>query len=303
MAMIENKYTITKSSFCSDGLSCAGTLYMPDGARGKIPIVVMGHGFAAERCFRLPAFADVFARNGFAVYFFDYRSFGESQGEPRHHVSPKRHQQDWHKAIAHVRGIAEIDLDKIAIWGSSFSGGHVLQVGAESPHVSAIISQVPHVDGLATAACSSPFQLLQASYAGVRDVFSSLILGKPYYSPVVGRVNEFAAMNKEEVWDGWRAIIPKESAWKNEVQSRIFLELPFYSPVKFASKINVPTLIIAGEYDSITPPKAAKKAAEKIKNSEFCLLKCNHFQAYTGDTFDKNVAIQLDFLRRKLFAA
>jgi len=295
----DTPYSVTESNFCSDGLLCAGTLYMPTNAKGKLPVVIMGHGFAAERCFRLPAFADVFARNGLAVYFFDYRSFGESEGEPRHLVSPKRHQQDWHRAISHIRGMREIDLDRIAIWGSSFSGGHVLQVGAESPHVAAIISQVPHVDGLATAACSEPMQLLHATVAGLRDVFSTHVLGKPFYSRVVGRVDEFAAMNKAEVWEGWEALIPEDSEWENKVQSRIFLELPFYSPIKFASKITVPVMVVAGEFDTITPAKAARKAAERIKNAEFKLLKCNHFQAYTGKAFEENVAIQLEFLQRQ----
>ena len=295
-----NKYSIKESHFISKGLKCAGTLYLPNLKNEKLPIVILAHGFAAERSFRLPAFADCFARNGIAAYFFDYRTFGDSEGEPRHLVDPKAHQEDWHNAISFVANMEQIDPKKIAIWGSSFSGGHVLQVGAESKDVAAIISQVPHVDGFATTVMGKPIDILKASFAAVKDYASQAILNKPFYSQVVGKTDQFAAMNAPEAWDGWHAIVPKDSPWKNQVQSKIFLSLPLYSPAKFASKIKVPTLIIAGNNDTITPAKAAQKAANKIKQAEFHLLECNHFQAYIGEHFEENIELQLNFLKRHL---
>jgi alpha/beta superfamily hydrolase len=56
------------------------------------------------------AFADVFVRAGMAALFFDYRTFGDSEGEPRHWVSPSRHLADWHAALAFLarNGLAEV---------------------------------------------------------------------------------------------------------------------------------------------------------------------------------------------------
>jgi cephalosporin-C deacetylase-like acetyl esterase len=41
----------------------------------------------------------------------------------------------------------EADPDKIGIWGSSYSGGHVLWLGAVDKRVKAVLSQVPCVSG------------------------------------------------------------------------------------------------------------------------------------------------------------
>jgi alpha-beta hydrolase superfamily lysophospholipase len=54
----------------------------------------MAHGFAAEKTFGLAAYAERFAAEGIAVYVFDYRCFGDSDGQPRNLVSPSRHLQD-----------------------------------------------------------------------------------------------------------------------------------------------------------------------------------------------------------------
>ena len=57
------EFTRVNSDFISKGTRCAGWLYRPAGA-AETPVVIMGHGFAAERTFRLPAFAEAFAKKG-----------------------------------------------------------------------------------------------------------------------------------------------------------------------------------------------------------------------------------------------
>lgn len=72
----------SRSDFTSGGVRCAADLYLPD-SKGSPPVIIMGHGFAAERSFCLPAYAEYFAGQGMAVLLSDYRSFGDSDGEPR----------------------------------------------------------------------------------------------------------------------------------------------------------------------------------------------------------------------------
>ena len=76
--------------FESRGTRCAGTLYLPDSAE-RPPVIVLAHGFGAERAWGLPAFAARFVEAGFASFLFDYRGFGDSDGEPRYHVDARRH--------------------------------------------------------------------------------------------------------------------------------------------------------------------------------------------------------------------
>jgi hypothetical protein len=72
--------------------------------------------------------------------------------------------------------------------------------------------------------------------------------------------------------------------------------LPLYSPIRHAHKVKAPTLVIAGRTDSVTPATAA----QRIPNGRFELLDSNHFQPYIGDMFEKNIALQLAFLREVL---
>ena len=80
---------------------------------------------------------------------FDYRGFGTSDGAPRQDVNHRRHREDYHAAIAYARARRGVDPSRIAIWGSSYSGGHVIAVAAKDQRVAAVISQGAAMDGLA----------------------------------------------------------------------------------------------------------------------------------------------------------
>src|ERR1044072_717076 len=121
----------------------AAWLYLPDSSTGRTPpVVVMAHGRGAVKEMRLDAFAERFAAAGFAALVFDYRHFGDSTGQPRQLVDIGRQHADWQAAVAHARSLAGVDPDRIALWGSSFSGGHVVWVAARDPRVAAVVSQV-----------------------------------------------------------------------------------------------------------------------------------------------------------------
>lgn len=284
--------------FLSEGVYCSAEWRRPPDVE-RPPVVILAHGFAAERSFRLPAFADRFVAAGFACFLFDYRGFGDSEGQPRHWVDPDRHLADWRAALAYVQSRRDVDRRRIVLWGSSFSGGHVLALAAERPAIAAVISQVPHVDGLATAAKMSPRQLIQGTVAGVRDTLGRLV-GRPHYVPVVGRPGDFAAMTAAEAWDGWHALVPPASRWENRVLARVFLKVPLYSPGRRADRIAVPVLLIAAEHDSITPAGSAAKVARRIPDCEFHCLPSDHFAPYVGACFEQNVGIQQSFLERRV---
>ena len=98
-------FTRTDVDFVSSGARCAAWLYRPCGVV-RPPVVIMAHGFGAERTFGLPAFAERFAAAGLATLLFDYRGFGGSDGQPRNLISPRRHVQDWKAAIRAAHRLA-----------------------------------------------------------------------------------------------------------------------------------------------------------------------------------------------------
>jgi cephalosporin-C deacetylase-like acetyl esterase len=134
-----------------DGTVLRGWLYTPSTApSGKTPCLVMSHGFTAIKEMDLDAFAEVFSSKlPLACLVYDNRNFGASDGEPRQEIIPAMQHSDMSDAITYAQSLDEIDPEKIGIWGSSYSGGHVLHVGAVDRRVKAVLCQVPLVDGWA----------------------------------------------------------------------------------------------------------------------------------------------------------
>ncbi len=91
-----------ETSFLSDGTRCAATIFRPEGAgTSATPAVVMAHGFGSPRALRLYAYAERFAAAGYAVVVFDYRGFGDSEGEPRQLLDISMQHDDWIAALAY----------------------------------------------------------------------------------------------------------------------------------------------------------------------------------------------------------
>jgi len=105
-----------------DGLTLKGWHYLPDRLSGKVPTIVMAHGFSAVKEMYLDKFAEAFAAAGLAALVFDNRNFGASGGEPRQEIDPWRQVSDYRDAITFAETLPETDAARIGIWGSSYSG-------------------------------------------------------------------------------------------------------------------------------------------------------------------------------------
>jgi len=263
----------------------------------------MAHGFAAEKTFGLAAYAERFAAEGIAAYVFDYRYFGDSDGQPRNLVSPSRHVQDWKAAVAHVRALPEIDGSRLALWGTSFSGGHVIVTAAHDPEIKAIVAQVPYVDSLSSYRKVELKQTMRVLVTACRDILRLLTFRSPYYIPVVGDPGTLAVMNSPDSKPGYFSIVPEGSSWKNECPARILFTVPFYRPIAMARKVKCPALIIMAEKDSIVWPGAVEKAAARMQNARLVPMPVGHFDVYTGAWFEKTVQVEIDFLKEHLMKA
>ena len=137
----------------SDKVTLRGWFFKPDGNTSKLPCLVMSHGFSALKEMDLDAFAQKFVSSlQIACLVYDNRGFGASDtgpDQPKHEIIPAQQTSDISDAITYAQSRDDVDGDKIGIWGSSYSGGHVLHVGAMDKRVKAVLCQVPCVDGYA----------------------------------------------------------------------------------------------------------------------------------------------------------
>ncbi len=297
-------FTRTDIEFISHGERCTAWMYRPESG-DHFPLVIMAHGFGALRSFRLEPYAEKFARRGMAVLVFDYRGFGSSEGYPRNLISPKKHIQDWHAAIAHARRLRWIDQSKIALWGTSYSGGHVLYAAAQDRAIAAVVAQVPFVNGLSSSWNMKKTlgwgYIGRCTLAGVKDLWRAVTCRSPYYMPTVGKPGELAILSTSDCYDGYLSLVPQACRdWDITTPARSVLYLLPYSPNRVVRRITCPALIVAGERDTLIPYEFVKKTASKMPAGRFVGLPCSHFDPYSGALFEKVSDLEIEFLLEQL---
>lgn len=299
----------TEVEFPSDGVRCAGwhltasvdTYATPAGR----PCVVMAHGFGGTRDTGLLAYADGFAAAGLDVLLFDYRGFGDSGGTPRQRVSYRAQRADYRAAIAAARRLPGVDPDRIVLWGTSYSGGHVVPVAVEDGRIAALLSLTPAMDGIAALGAIArrhPAKLLVLVGHGLRDLAGSFLGLGPHLLPVVGQPGSTAVITAPGADEGYHALAGP--TWRNEVGARTALEVAFNRPTRYAARLRTPVLVQVGEHDAVAPPAAARRAAEKARRvAEVVTYPVDHFDVYAGRWQQQVLADQLAFLDRHLGAA
>lgn len=198
-------------SFTSGQDKCAAWLYTAPDLDGPRPMVIMGHGLGAVREMRLDAYAQRFAEAGWSVLVFDYRHLGASGGAPRQLLDIGRQRADWHAALAFARTLPEVDVDRIALWGSSFGGGHVIQVASEDSRIAAVVAQCPFTDGPASLRSrirTGPLSVVVLAAAGVLDTIGSWFGAKPILLPMAGTSWMPAFVASPDALAGASALLP-----------------------------------------------------------------------------------------------
>lgn len=282
--------------FTSGGVTCRAWLYLPDGASSTPPIIVMAHGLGAIRQMRLDAFADRFSDAGYACLVFDYRYFGDSDGEPRGLLSIRRQLEDWAAAIAYARSLAQVDGSRVVLWGTSFSGGHVMIAGQRDGRVAAVIAQCPFTSGVASTLAMEPIVAAKVTVRGVADLLARLRRRDPVRVELAGDPGSTALMTAPDVVPGYLALVPDGQPFSNAVAARIGLAIPLHSPARALRSLAVPTLVCVCDRDSVAPPGPTVRAAQGNPHVTLKHYDAGHFDIYLGDAFEEVVADQVDFL-------
>jgi dienelactone hydrolase len=271
-------------------------------SNGDSPLLVMAHGLGAVRTMRLDAYAERFSAAGYACLVFDYRYFGDSEGQPRQLLDIRKQLQDWTAAVAYARTLTGIDDNRIGLWGTSFSGGHVIATAARLPGIAAVIAQCPFSDSIASLSRLSPLISARITALAVRDLIGARLGRPPVMVPTAGNPGEVALMNAPDAYPGFLKLVPTGASVRNEVAARIGVTILPYRPGRLAAKVTCPILFCVCESDSVAPSGPTRRYAAAAPHGEVKLYTEGHFDIYVDDAFERVIADQLAFLDKNLKA-
>lgn len=294
------------------GTVLRGWLYLPASRRDRVPGVVMTHGFSATKEMGLDRYAEVFAAAGLAVLVYDHRNLGESDGEPRRLINPWAQARDYRHALTWLGERPEVDAARLAVWGSSFSGGEAIVVGAVDHRVGAVVANVPFASlGAGDIATPERFTalrdaLLDESGAGPADSDEEP-LGpmRVVIEPGVERGTP-VFLGQPESTEWFLAQRARGgSRWENRVLLRGFPGDPVhFDPAVCLPYLDAPLLMVVASEDRLADTASTLAAFERAREpKQIEVIEGHHFVPYDGDAFERAAGIERDFLVRTLVDA
>ncbi len=280
--------------FPSQKTRCSAWLYLPHSDE-KRPVIVMAHGLGGVRDMRLDVYAERFAMAGYACFLFDYRNMGASDGTKRQRINVKEQLEDWNNAIDFIKKSGWIDSKRIFLFGSSFSGGHVITLSAKRKDLTAVIAQCPYTSTLATAGALPIKSALKMISLCMADLFSCLGGYHPVMIKLAGAPGGAALMAVPD-YKLYLNQAGADSLFENKTPARAALEFFKYAPGLSAKQAQNPIYFGVCLKDTITPAKATLRYAKQAASATIGTYDCGHFDIYIGKDFEGAILDYIKFL-------
>ena len=266
------------------GIELAAWLYLPEDERAGLPAVTMAHGYAGTRYHGIEPMAEALTAAGFAVLLHDHRGFGDSGGEPRQDVNPWQQIADWRRAISYLQQRPEIDANRIGVWGTSYSGGHAIVLGATDRRVKAVVAQVPTIDGYASGLRRVQPSAIAEVDAGFSDDDRAQLQGdRPATQQIVReKPGDVAAYSGPDEVKFYLQPVP-DGVWENKVTMRSTWWARIYAPGQFIDRVSpTPLMMVIANHDRTALTDLQLAAYERaLEPKRLVLFEGGHFDPYT----------------------
>jgi len=230
--------------FDSEGVELVGELYLPEGADGRLPGVVVGGTWTSVRQQMTQRYAAKLAAEGLAALSFDFRSYGESGGELRQIESPAGKARDIASATAFLASRPEVQGDAIGGMAICASAGYMAHAIADGAPLKAFATSAAWMHDPQTVG------LMYGGDAGIaerrdrarqaREHFEQT--GEVEYVPAESPDDPSAAMVGVPFYEQRDRGLLDE--WTNRFAVTQWEEWLTYDAVEPASRIEVPTMLI-----------------------------------------------------------
>lgn len=290
--------------FKSKGELCNGWLYIPDNlAEGRTaPGIVMAHGFAGVKEMGLDGFAKKFTAAGFVTLVFDYRCWGESEGEPRNQIFALEMVEDYRNGITWLADRPEVDSQRIGVWGTSYSGGLCIYVGTHDKRVRAVVAQIPSTLNPESRRTKDPETWDRVGEFLNLDRIERYRAESVNYMKVVAPEGKPCVFPDKDAYEWYMEFRKFAPNWQNKVTIESLEKLREFDPVSLIHLMS-PTalLLIAGENDNLIPIKSVRDTYERARNPKaLSVLPITHFLPYRDPWLSKVAGLATDWFQKHL---
>ena len=273
----------------------AATLHLPE-QPGPHAAVLLCHGFCGTQPLLLPAFAEAFAQAGYVAVTFDYRGFGESGGE-RGRLVPSMQIDDILAVLAWLKDHAQVDAQRIGLWGTSLGGGHVLGAAARDGDVRCVVSQLAFADGEEVIAGHMSAEEKQAFLATLAKMEERKQAGKEMFVPVTRVLGD---PQSKAFFEKHKDSFPDLGI---KIPMLTVKEMFHYKPAANATQVTCPTLVVVAGDDGVNPPAQGTALFDAVGADTKQLHVqegAQHYDAYAGPHFEQVVQRQLAWYSQHL---
>lgn len=286
-----------KVAFYSAGVRLAGVAYHEPADRPR-PAIVVCHGFGGLKEGTPPPIARRLASLGYVCLSFDYRGFGESGGAPGRLI-PLEQVEDIRNAITFLETRADVNPDRIGLYGTSFGGGNVSYVAAHDERVQCTVATVSVTDGPAWQRSMRPYwQWVDLMRRCAEDRRRRVLTGQ---SERVDRYQLMVPDPKTKAF--YEPILAANPQQVVPLTLETFEAVETYRPLEHAGRIRTPILWISAEADVLVPPEQSHQIYERCGSPVKALVRlegADHFSVYVGETFEATMRHAGEWFRKHL---
>lgn len=241
--------------FYSDGLRIAGYLCSSDDWQPRDPLrpgILMLAGYGGNPHFDCIHMMQRLCAAGWFVFSFDYRGFGQSEGQRGRH-RPLEQAQDAYDALSYMQTVPGIDPERLGLYGTSFGGAHGVWVTAHDERVKCLVASTAVTNGERwMRLIRRPWEWLEFKDRVMEDARRRVRTGEPTIVPKGEiMIRDPDAISQREMQMQRSTTLPSEDLDLESAEAAFR-----YRPEWVVDKISPrPVLMIYAERDNLVPPE------------------------------------------------
>lgn len=294
----------TPVTFHSRGLKIAGVLFSPQGRPPgeRLPGVVLCQGFTGIKESFLPPLAQRLAGAGLFALTFDYRYFGESQGEPRFQLLPQCQVEDTCNAVTFLQMQPGVDPQRVGLYGTSFGGAIASYTAGVDSRVRCLVSTSGIGNGERWLRGMRPYWQWQQLLARMEeDRRRRLLNGTSAYVDTLEIMVPDPAT--QSFWDKTTPLALKQfPQWGTQITLESAEAVMVFKPEEVVGGISPRAAMwVHASGDALVPVAESQAMYRRAgEPRELALIDCGHWDVYRGEPFEQVAAHALGWYRRWL---